>query len=238
MRGGMVALWMACAATPAMADVVFSNPYGSDGSCSYNGLCGGSGYYAAQLFTLGGTTKLTGATVTNQILESEFGSPPASTDGPYQIQWQLYAANGDGGLPGTLRASGTSDVASETTLGSSSIFGGLIVYNEVEAGFSLPSVTLGAGDYYLAVHALTDNGFVYLMFGTAPNGAAESMDGGQDWQAGYDFGGPSLAMTISGDAVTSGVPEPASWMLMAGGFGVAGFAVRRRRATENQLANR
>jgi len=229
MRGGMVALLMACAATPATADVVFSNPYASGGSCSYNGLCGGNGYYAAQIFTLGGTTRLTGASVTNQILESEFGSPPASTDGPYQIQWQLYSADGDGGLPGTLRASGISDVTSEITLGSSSAFDGLIVYNQVEAGFALPSVTLAAGDYYLAVHALTDNSFVYLMLGTAPSGAAETMDGGQDWQAGYDFGGPSLAMTISGDAVTGGVPEPASWMLMTGGFAAAGATLRRKR---------
>lgn len=44
-----------------------------------------------------------------------------------------------------------------------------------------------------------------------------------------DGGAPS-ALLVSGLAGTASVPEPAAWALMLGGFGLAGAAMRRRRA--------
>lgn len=46
-----------------------------------------------------------------------------------------------------------------------------------------------------------------------------------------DTGPPSalLVSGLSGTALEGGVPEPASWALMIGGFGLAGAALRRRR---------
>jgi hypothetical protein len=53
-----------------------------------------------------------------------------------------------------------------------------------------------------------------------------------DLSSGYDFSG--LTLDVAPDAqppVTGGgVPEPASWALMISGFGLAGAALRRRRA--------
>lgn len=51
-------------------------------------------------------------------------------------------------------------------------------------------------------------------------------------------GGTALTAYMDGNALggsflstTAGVPEPATWGLMLGGFGIAGAAMRRRRAT-------
>jgi len=53
----------------------------------------------------------------------------------------------------------------------------------------------------------------------------------RDLTLGYsynDFGLDDIA--LQGPSVASGAPEPASWALMIGGFGLAGAALRRRRA--------
>ena len=48
---------------------------------------------------------------------------------------------------------------------------------------------------------------------------------------GLDLGGaPSYGNEVTNVSLTGGVPEPASWALMIGGFGLAGAALRRRRA--------
>lgn len=43
-------------------------------------------------------------------------------------------------------------------------------------------------------------------------------------------GAPSYGNEITNVSLTGGVPEPAAWMLMIGGFGLAGAALRHRRA--------
>ncbi|MFS0737239.1 PEPxxWA-CTERM sorting domain-containing protein [Sphingomonas sp. 1P06PA] len=53
---------------------------------------------------------------------------------------------------------------------------------------------------------------------------------GEGWQGGSDesWGIDDLSVTLNG--VASAVPEPASWALMIGGFGLVGGAMRRRAA--------
>jgi len=46
----------------------------------------------------------------------------------------------------------------------------------------------------------------------------------------YSIGGSSLGFGVTQGFTTGGVPEPAAWTLMIGGFGLAGAALRRRRA--------
>jgi hypothetical protein len=46
----------------------------------------------------------------------------------------------------------------------------------------------------------------------------------------YTYGGGSVAqLDVRGNTVTTGVPEPAAWALMIGGFGGVGAVLRRRR---------
>lgn len=89
------------------------------------------------------------------------------------------------------------------------------------------------------------NGFV-LTFSGAPTITGVSFDGGLSTFAptGISFNGNSVSLDFSGASVTpnslstvdvrfaaNGVPEPATWALMIGGFGLAGATLRRRRRT-------
>lgn len=56
------------------------------------------------------------------------------------------------------------------------------------------------------------------------------------WMYPYDFGQAEL---IGGDVhftIGAGVPEPASWAMMIGGFALVGGALRRRRATVSKIS--
>jgi hypothetical protein len=44
------------------------------------------------------------------------------------------------------------------------------------------------------------------------------------------YDGPAFYVTGSRVSVGEAVPEPAAWVLMIGGFGLAGGALRRRKA--------
>jgi len=54
-------------------------------------------------------------------------------------------------------------------------------------------------------------------------GVTNSLD--EDYDSGLAFAG----LTIAGDPIPTGVPEPASWAMMLGGFGLVGGAMRNRR---------
>ncbi|UAJ12952.1 PEPxxWA-CTERM sorting domain-containing protein (plasmid) [Polymorphobacter megasporae] len=61
-----------------------------------------------------------------------------------------------------------------------------------------------------------------------------SGNGGFDFFLGKSIGGDPFAKTLAvgnfdaSSAVTAAVPEPSTWALMIGGFGLAGGALRRR----------
>jgi hypothetical protein len=59
---------------------------------------------------------------------------------------------------------------------------------------------------------------------------------GAGWQGGADEGYGIDNVVFTYDGVPTGVPEPAAWALMLGGFGLAGAALRRRRASAPRTA--
>ena len=92
------------------------------------------------------------------------------------------------------------------------------------------SSSLGAGSYKVY---LTQ----YNNFGPVQLPGAFAFDGQPNFRGGFvDFNGNrrtgSWALDISGvdSVVTASVPEPATWALMIGGFGLVGRAMRRRPA--------
>ena len=206
---------LAGVASPAMSAVVFDNPYNNvSGDCVFNTTCGienTGNTFAGQRFTLSASTSLTGGA---------FTALTSSTTQPSAVNWRLLLADGTNGLPGTLITSGNSSIGSRTTIGQQ--FG----LNIIVMGYDRPSVTLGAGTYYIGLQGVSSDRNVFLGFASAFSGAATSNDGGVTWFDGYRTA-TGVAVSLSGSAAV--VPEPASWAMLVAGFGLVGAVARRRR---------
>jgi PEP-CTERM motif len=200
----------------AQAQTIYSNPYAQDGGgdCLFNTTCaaqlGAGDDFAAQMFTLTAAATVTSASFTT-LDQGGTGSG---------ANWAFYDADGAGGLPGTLVASGSSPLSSIQNLGSD------VAYNLDENFFNVSPVALGAGSYYFALQYVTPVFENYLGDGTADSGAAETKDGGATWTPTYEDT-VSVAVALFGSS--SAAPEPAAWALMLMGFGSLGAVLRANR---------
>ena len=90
------------------------------------------------------------------------------------------------------------------------------------------SWTLSAGSYFVAFEAADyPNGFAGGLGTSVPNPVQGYAFSGYD---GWHSTPTQIALRIDGTAGAAGaVPEPASWALMLGGFGLVGSAMRSRR---------
>jgi len=216
LAGVTAALFLAPVA--ANAGVVYenaANPIGGD--CSFSTTCAASAGrgddYAAQRFVLGA-----GATVES----ASFSIFHPGTIGT-SANWKFYLDDGAGGLPGTLVAQGSS-----TILGSQDI-GANYGFTLSKTFFNLPTVNLAAGSYYFAIQSVSPIFDNYLSQGVALSGAAETFNGGANWQAGYQSLSSVAVGLYDTEFGAGGVPEPATWAFMVMGFGGAGAVLRRRK---------
>jgi hypothetical protein len=212
----------------AFASLVYSNPYDPaiTGNCMFSSICGTAqgkpNDFGAQSFTLAATTTIQSASFT------ELDVSTSST----AVNWMFLRANGAGGLPGTLVASGASSIFSTTSLGLGSIF------HINKENFDVGSVTLNAGTYYFAVHSTSSAYSTYLSTGSTSSGAAETPDGGLTWTGTYQTH-PSIAISLDSTALSSAVsavPEPSTWAMMLLGFAGVGFMGYRRRKSALAVA--
>jgi hypothetical protein len=209
-------------ATPAMAATIYDLPPNFvDGNCVFNTTCGPpntGNTFAAQAFSLAQNMNVTEGTFT------VFNN---TSTAPSSVNYLFLAADGANGLPGTVLFSGNSAITSRTSIGRG--FG----FDAVRTGFSVSGVTLGSGNYYLGLQAVSSEFQVYLANADG-TGAAESDDGGVTFSPDYQ-GAKAVATSLSG--VVSAAPEPATWAMMLGGFGMVGSAMRyRRRQTKVSYA--
>jgi len=216
-RAAAAALVLGMTSSAAYAGKVFDA--GKDitnANCAFNTVCGpnsGAGDdYAAQLFTLGNKTT---------ILSASYVLINQGYDLPTEANWKILAADGVGGLPGAVLASGTSSLLAETAhLGD--IFG---MSADIQY-FGFNGVTLASGSYYFAVQAVSPSQGNYLAAGTLDGGAAEFYQG--NWQATYQTF-PSVAVALYNNVAMVPVPEPTTYAMLLGGLAMLGVAVRRRR---------
>ncbi len=220
--GAMMAFACGAHATPTAA-VLYDNPYGATadtGSCLWSSTCDSEQLFpatlAAQAFNLSSDAILTSASFTELDLDD---------NAPTSVNWDIYADNVSTALPGTLIASGASSVSTTIDLGTDTSGD----YSITQGIFSLTSVSLASGSYYLAIQGQSASFDDFLAEGVGATGAAQSFDGGVNFTAGYGQASDmltSLAVSISGVSEVSAAPEPSSWVLMIFGVGVVGARLR------------
>jgi hypothetical protein len=180
---------VALGAGAAHAGVLYSNG-GAD--AAQNGQSIGGGNAMEDSFTLTSASTITGI---------EFAA--VATTRPSTVDWGIEAAP-------TFVDQGTASPSSTLEYGGTdALFG-------YQSDFSIPSLTLSAGTYWLALQngASTDGGGMFWNTNFGPSAAVSSQYGSV----------PSESFTIFG----SPTPEPASWAMMLLGVGMIGFAMRRR----------
>jgi PEP-CTERM motif-containing protein len=107
---------------------------------------------------------------------------------------------------------------------------------EAVLAFTSPSVdaasTGGTADYFAFGGVFTAGSLIWdnpVQNFTTADGSTFSVSFGD--LRGVTFGSNAIApVTITVDSVAAAVPEPASWALMIGGFGMAGAMLRRRQS--------
>jgi len=93
-------------------------------------------------------------------------------------------------------------------------------------GTSFTPLNLAAGNYWFGV-----SGNPYELGWSSFSGNSTDTWALSDGETGYFKANLGLAFRVIGTASNGAVPEPASWALMIGGFGMVGASMRRRRAT-------
>jgi hypothetical protein len=212
--GGAFLIAAVSATAAARATVLFDNPPDlsstQDGSCLYDTACEPH-WYAAQAFTLTGPATVTSVDFNSIVLGNGATGSAAN--------YQFLLADGPGGLPRTLAASGLGEPLTATNGPTGTSF------PTIEYSFGVTSFSLLPGTYYVAIQLMSTNASDYLSRGVAPSGAAQSTDGGLTYSAG-DGVFQSIAVSVEGTSIA----EPASLALLGVGLLGLGFVASRKRS--------
>jgi hypothetical protein len=153
------------------------------------------------------------------------------------IDWAITTSASDFsfGTNSATLATGTANVTGGTQTAVADPYGdpGNVFWVSTNS-FSLPAVSLTAGTYYLVLrNAVVSNGASVQWLEN--NGASTArVSYGTAHDIPFYIGGGSHSeyfQVFAASAETASVPEPASWALMLGGFGLVGGAMRSRRKT-------
>ena len=160
------------------------------------------GYALTNSFTLGSTQTITGFT---------FGGWTVPGDVISSVDYG-FSTSADYAITGNA------------SLSAGSLLPNAFGYDVHEYSASITPLTLGPGTYWFGLQNAAAGGDpAYWDINNGPSVAFENTIGNVN---GNLFAGSnSTSFTLTGDAV----PEPASWAMMLGGFGLVGGAMRARR---------
>jgi hypothetical protein len=145
-----------------------------------------------------------------------------------------YFFSDNGGVPGTLLASGAGANVTTTDTGTTWCCGG----DSYKLSFTFPDFTATAGtEYFFGIHLATDfNNRDEIYWVTTSSNASgpgiESLGGTMD---NWVENGQAHAFQLT-SGVPSGVPEPSTWAMMGLGFAGLAFAGYRSRRTPAAIA--
>ncbi|MDO7842701.1 PEPxxWA-CTERM sorting domain-containing protein [Sphingomonas immobilis] len=165
-------------------------------------------------FTLATTTDVTGATFTN-VYETAIGQPT--------LPLNYYIYSGAQPSTGNLIDSG---IAQNVVIGpgGSGSYGPGYAGQTVSFSFETPFQAAANTQYWFGLNYPTAIGTHWeVTNANATSGAYSSND---DFATVVTATGQQLSFSLQ-----SAAPEPASWAMMIGGFGIVGGAMRRRRAS-------
>lgn len=202
---------------------------------------------AGEIQVVSGTTGARSTTLFNGPVGQSFTSID-STLTSVGFQFQLFNTSNPN-TPFTLQLlngaglSGTQLYSTQITLPTTIPTSGLNWYD-----FSLPNVAVNIGSAYTFV--LSNSSLRYgVVLGPEYNIFTGQPLGGDAYTGGQAFGVQSypncpntpasncdLNFRVRGTTATGAVPEPASWALLIGGFGMMGGALRRRARTSPLVA--
>ena len=193
---------LAVSAMPASAAVLYDNGATDTALNSRPINFGGE---VANSFTLEQAATITG--INFQSLD--FPGSPATTIN--SVNWAI--------TPGVDFAAATTAAATASSYLLTQQNG----YNVDSNAFSTGDLTLAAGTYYLLLEGATTT--------TGSQAYWSESDGSSTaYQNGFPYSPSESFQVLGSPAGVSAVPETATWMMMIGGFGMVGGAMRRKRS--------
>ncbi|MFA7440581.1 MAG: PEPxxWA-CTERM sorting domain-containing protein [Sphingomonadaceae bacterium] len=184
---------------------------------------GVSGYEATQYVEAEDFTPGTAATITGAGVYLHGEGNLDNWDG--HLRWYIF--DNAGGEPGTLLQTGLVNPAPIDT-GIDVMFTGSGHVYLLEFDLGQAFAAAAGTTYWFGIHAAADEYFTFngIFWSTTDSNdsfAYHESEGGTFDNWGSD--GAHLAFYLTGEPV----PEPATWTMMIGGFGLVGLVARRRR---------
>lgn len=142
--------------------------------------------------------------------------------------FQYYVFGDSAGSPGTILQGGS---VSPTVTDSGAAWCCVDDAYLFEFDFNSPFLAEAGSTYHLGIHAGASDNFnrddIYWVT-TANHGALRGRESEGGTFDNWSSNGQEHAYFLNGDQTGGAAPEPATWALMIGGFGLVGAALRRR----------